>query len=72
MRRPRYSAEADHIIPQAVWFLLMQDIVEPCKGARACDVISNLFWRDPYFNRSNDQQAIDLTQERESTGAENG
>jgi hypothetical protein len=58
--QPRYSAEADHIIPQAVWHVLMTDVVEPGKGARAFDVISNLFWRDPYFNKSNDQQAIDL------------
>ena len=58
--QPRYSAEADHIIPRAVWFLLMADIVEPGKGARACDVITNLFWRDPYFNKSVDQQAIEL------------
>jgi hypothetical protein len=58
--QPRYFAEADHIIPQTVWSVLLPEIVEPCNGARACDVISNLFWRDPYFNKSNDQQAIDL------------
>lgn len=58
--KPRYFAEADHIIPQAVWSLLLPEIVEPRKGARACDVISNLFWRDPYFNKSNDQRAIEL------------
>jgi hypothetical protein len=58
--KPRYFAEADHIVPRAVWNLLMTDVVEPGNGARACDVISNLFWRDPHFNKSNDQQTIDL------------
>lgn len=48
---PRYHGQGDHIVPQAVWVILMPDDL---LGPRAPDgysaVISNLFWRDPHFN----------------------
>jgi hypothetical protein len=58
--QPRYLAQADHIIPQSVWHLLMTEVVEPGKGARACDVISNLFWREPDWNEKEDNQSIQI------------
>ena len=33
--QPRYFAEADHIVPQAVWFLLMQDRRRALQGSQS-------------------------------------
>lgn len=58
--KPRYYAEADHIIPQAVWSTLMPR--ELCGPDRPDGVfmhaLSNLFWRGPIENHSLDHEAI--------------
>jgi hypothetical protein len=58
--KPRYYAEADHIIPQAVWSTLMPG--ELCGPDQPDGVfmhaLSNLFWRGPVENQSFDQEAI--------------
>ena len=58
--QPRYHAQADHIVPQAVWSILMPS--ELCGPDRADGVfmhaLANLFWRGPVENQSLDQEAI--------------
>ena len=56
----RFSADADHIIPQSVWGILMFGFLEPGKCGTSFNVLSNLFWRDPEFNRKEDALAIRL------------
>jgi len=66
----RYSADADHIIPKAVWNYLMPDELRGQPGEEYpaySGVISNLFWRDKQFNRKDDNLAIKLIQEARST-----
>jgi hypothetical protein len=58
--QPRYYAQADHIIPQAVWSILMPSEL---RGPDRLDgvfmhALSNLFWRGPIENQSLDQEAI--------------
>jgi hypothetical protein len=57
--KPRYSAEADHIIPRSVWGILMFGLAEPGSSGTSFNVLSNLFWRDPNCNRGYDQFAIE-------------
>jgi hypothetical protein len=57
--KPRYSAEADHIIPRSVWPILMFGLIEPGRSGTSFNVLSNLFWRDPDCNRGYDRFAID-------------
>jgi hypothetical protein len=55
----RYHGQADHIVPRAVWVILMPDDLlgsDTPDGYSA--VLSNLFWRDPHFNASCDQPVI--------------
>lgn len=57
--QPRYYGQADHIVPLAVWAKLMPDyLLGPQKTNGYAGVLSNLFWRDPFFNASCDQPAI--------------
>jgi hypothetical protein len=57
--KPRYSAEADHIVPRSVWTILMFGLVEPGSNGSSFNVLSNLFWRDPDCNRRYDHFAIE-------------
>jgi hypothetical protein len=61
----KYWAEVDHIIPQAVWTLLMPPEVRGPDRPDGCfmHVLSNLFWRGPNENRSFDQSLISVTQD---------
>ena len=58
--KARYHAQADHIIPQSVWTLLMPS--ELCGPGRAdgpfMHALSNLFWRGASENQSLDHEAI--------------
>jgi hypothetical protein len=60
--KPRYHAQADHIIPQKVWRLLMpRELCGPDRPDGVfMHVLSNLFWRGPVENQSLDGQAIRL------------
>src|SRR5215472_270852 len=58
---PRFSADADHIIPKSVWNILMPATLRGQPGDKfPCysGVLSNLFWRDKKFNRNDDDLAI--------------
>lgn len=57
---PRFHAQADHIIPQAVWSILMpRDLCGPGGPDGAfMHALSNLFWRGPVENQSLDHEAI--------------
>lgn len=54
----RYAADADHIIPRSVWNTLMFGFAEPGKCGLAANVLSNLFWREPPWNRREDHPFI--------------
>jgi hypothetical protein len=65
--KPRFHAQADHIIPQAVWSILMpRDLSGPNGPDPFVHALSNLFWRGPTENQSLDQEAIKHIQ-REAT-----
>jgi hypothetical protein len=55
----RFYADADHIIPQSVWNILMFGFIDPGRCGTAVNVLSNLFWRDLRWNRGSDQPLID-------------
>jgi hypothetical protein len=56
---PRYYGQADHIVPRAVWTILMpDDLLGPSAPDGYSAVLSNLFWRDQHFNESCDQPVI--------------
>jgi hypothetical protein len=57
---PRYHAQADHIVPQAVWPILMpSDLCGPNRAdGPFMHALSNLFWRGAFENQSHDQEAI--------------
>jgi hypothetical protein len=55
---PRYSADADHIILQSVWSILMFGFIEPGTCGAAVGVLSTLFWRDIKRNRGADKSLI--------------
>ncbi len=58
--RPRYYGEADHIVPKSVWPRLMPTaLIGGGKLDAYSGVLANLFWRDPDFNRKDDQPLID-------------
>jgi hypothetical protein len=66
---PRFSADADHIIPKSVWDLLMPGPLSLSSGGPFpvySGVLSNLFWRDKQFNRRDDNLAIRLVKEANS------
>jgi len=55
----RYYGQADHIVPQSVWTILMpDDLIGPTTPDGYSALLSNLFWRDPHFNASCDQPII--------------
>jgi hypothetical protein len=55
----QYAADVDHIIPQAVWDILMFAFLPPSNpNASSFNVLSNLFWRDISWNRGLDAQCI--------------
>jgi hypothetical protein len=56
--QPRFSADADHIIPKSVWGILMFGFIEPGKCGTSFNVLSNLFWRDRQWNQRDDGSAI--------------
>jgi hypothetical protein len=56
----RHSADADHIIPRSVWSTLMFGFVTPLNNGNSYNVLSNLFWRAPDWNRQIDRQSIDI------------
>jgi hypothetical protein len=56
---PQYSADADHIIPQSVWPILMFGFPNPGAPGTAVNALSNLFWRDISWNRGLDQPLIE-------------
>lgn len=57
--KARYLADADHIIPRAVWSILLFGFIEPGKCGTSPNVLSNLFWRDLKWNRGHDRALID-------------
>ena len=65
--KPRYIAEADHIIPRGVWGILMFGIIDRDRCGTSFNVLSNLFWRDPQQNRTDDHQSIALVR-RDAAG----
>lgn len=58
--QPRFSADADHIIPKSVWGTLMFGFLEPGRCGTSFNVLSNLFWRDRQWNRKEDDAAIHM------------
>jgi hypothetical protein len=56
----RYYADADHIVPQSVWHLLMpRELCGPDRPRGAYrHSLSNLIWRGQVENRRDDEQAI--------------
>jgi hypothetical protein len=60
----KYWAEVDHIIPQALWTLLMPTELRGPDRPDGCfmHALSNLFWRGPNENRSLDQRFISSIQ----------
>lgn len=66
--RPRVAADADHIIPRSVWNILMLGLLDRTRPASA-NVLSNLFWRDPQWNRGNDYSAIQTVWSEAKSGA---
>ncbi len=67
----RYWADVDHIIPQAVWTILMPSELHGPDRPDGCfmHALSNLFWRGPNENRSLDSKWIASTQAEWSTYA---
>lgn len=56
--KPRYYAQADHIIPRSVWNVLMFGELRTREPSSAVNVLSNLFWRGEHENRAFDQRQI--------------
>jgi hypothetical protein len=64
----RYHAQADHIIPQSVWPILMPRELRGPNGpdGNFMHCLSNLFWRGPVENQALDQDAIKHIQREET------
>lgn len=56
--KPRFSADADHIIPKRVWGILVLGVPDPERCGTSFNVLSNLFWRDRKWNMENDGLAF--------------
>jgi hypothetical protein len=56
--KPRFYADADHIIPKSVWGILMFGLLARGRSGASFNVLSNLFWRERDWNRKDDHFAI--------------
>jgi hypothetical protein len=52
--KPRFYADADHIVPRSVWGILMFGTLDRGRSGASYNVLSNLFWRDRKWNQEED------------------
>ncbi len=55
---PRFSAQADHIVPKEVWGILVLGVPDPERCGTSFNVLTNLFWREGSWNMGSDGSAI--------------